>query len=105
MTDFHVKVTRYTRFDNGSEVWDGCFYSKVYAIDTERDLFLVYDDGDGSAYDEEGPRGFMWVCFTNVMPDQSNDELMQPVVELVTKVITSDYYGDEKVIYKKGEWL
>ena len=67
MPDLKVKVHRYYTDDNGWESWHGWFFSKVYAIDKRNSRFLVYDDGD-----EDILGGFMWVDFTETIPDCGN---------------------------------
>ena len=84
MQDFMVKVYRYER----DSFWDGWYFSKVYAIDNEKDSFLVYDDGSFSAWSTEEdfcPAGFNWVCFTELMDDPPTGRgkiTRHPVVEL-----------------------
>lgn len=77
MTELKVKVHRY---DDSifSESWNGWFISKVYAIDKENSRFLVYDDGD-----EDSLGGFMWVCFTETIPECGNHHERILKVELV----------------------
>ena len=78
MPELKVKVHRYYTDDNGWESWQGWFISKVYAIDKRNSRFLVYDNGD---YDVLG--GFMWVCFTETIPDCGNHDERILKVELV----------------------
>lgn len=66
---FKVVVQRYHK-DNYSELYNGFFISEVYAI--KENQFLVYDDGDYSADLE--PFGFMWVDFTEYIPDLENQD-------------------------------
>lgn len=75
--DFEVIVTRY--YDHGlSQCWNGMFISKVYAI--RGNEFLVYDGGDML----DNPQGFMWVDFTEMIPQcgASEEAPLVPKVEL-----------------------
>ena len=56
---FSVKVSRYSRDEQGERVEDGWFVSPVFAISANEKRFLVYDCGD-----VEQPSGFRWVDFT-----------------------------------------
>jgi len=59
--DFEVLVTRY--YDGKYPSWNGMFISKVYAV--RGNEFLVYDGGDML----DSPQGFMWVDFTEMIPE------------------------------------
>lgn len=65
---FKVKVIRYWEGQDGSELWDGWFRSRVFAITGSQ--FLVYDNGEGSSSLE--PNGFLWVDYLDVIPDCGN---------------------------------
>lgn len=73
-----VKVYRVFE-DEKSQLLDGWFISKVYAVQDSQ--FLVYDDGALSAYDEYC-KGFMWVDFTDTWTENFPDGRKRPVVEL-----------------------
>jgi len=94
--DFIVKVYRYGESSNGSRVWDGWYYSKVYAIDG--DEFLVYDNGDMSAYNGEEDfceTGFNWVDFTATM-DRCGESGRQPMVEPLVPFDIVEFMADRK---------
>lgn len=76
ITNFEVLVTRY--HDGISRCWNGMFISKVYAI--RGNEFLVYDGGDML----DSPKGFMWVDFTEMIPQcgASEEAPLVPKVEL-----------------------
>lgn len=69
MIEFSVLVHRYWA-DSMSELWDGDFVSKVYAIKGNK--FLVYDD----------EAGFIWVDYTETIPECGNVENRIRKVEL-----------------------
>ena len=75
---FSVQVLRFS----SGEKWFSClgyFVSKVYAIDVERDRFLVYDPGD-----DDIPEGFMWVNFLDTKQDYNRgEETVEPLVKLI----------------------
>lgn len=94
--DFIVKVHRYGESSDGSRVWDGWYYSKVYAIDG--DEFLVYDNGDMSAYNGEEDfceTGFNWVDFTATM-DRCGESGRQPMVEPLVPFDIVEFMADRK---------
>ena len=94
--DFTVKVHRYGESSDGSRVWDGWYYSKVYAIDG--DEFLVYDNGDMSAYNGEEDfceTGFNWVDFTATM-DRCGESGRQPMVEPLVPFDIVEFMADRK---------
>ena len=94
--DFIVKVHRYGESSDGSRVWDGWYYSKVYAIDG--DEFLVYDNGDMSAYNGEEDfceTGFNWVDFTATM-DRCGESGRQPMVEPLVPFDIVEFMAERK---------
>ena len=102
--DFIVKVHRYGESSDGSRVWDGWYYSKVYAIDG--DEFLVYDNGDMSAYNGEEDfceTGFNWVDFTATM-DRCGESGRQPMVEPLVPFDIVEFMADRKT-EPKQEWI
>lgn len=76
MTELKVCVGRYVEIsasDDGHNYYKkrvfrgGSFESWVYAIDKEKDLFLVYDDGrelEPGSKEWQKQRGFKWVSYT-----------------------------------------
>lgn len=86
ISNFKVKVYRYWKDDSGCEGHDGFFISRVFAVNENK--FLVYDNGEFSAcfFDDEedsAPDGFVWVDFTELIPDSPNGDKMKLKVELI----------------------
>ena len=82
---FKVQVVRYHE-DKSGYVCSGIFVSDVYAIDIERDSFLVYDPGEGCPDDDYFyiPEGFTWVNYLQTMQKLGGAEGQR---EMVVKLV------------------
>ena len=81
---FRVRVVRYAE-DKFGYSCAGIFESEVYAIDRERDEFLVYDPGEDLGDIGGIMEGFKWVNFRETMQKLGGieGEERESVVKLV----------------------